>query len=85
MEDILSGNWEFPSKYEKYSNLALGSQPERIYGKYLFPPQKMENGLIWQQKITLLQGGRSCAKGEKQCFLGKKCIVTWWVLQIILS
>ena len=30
-------------------------------------------------------GGKSAFLGQKKCFLGKKCTITWYILQILLS
>ena len=35
--------------------------------------------------ITHFLGPKKCLWGQKQCFLGKRCTITWYVLHIILS
>ena len=30
-------------------------------------------------------GNKSAFLGQKQCFLGKKCTITWYILHILLS
>ena len=34
-------------------------------------------GDLWAKKVPFL--------GQKQCFLGKKCTITWYILHISLS